>query len=113
MSVRVAINGFGRIGRATLRASFEQTNGEVDWVAVNDLVDAETLAYLLRHDTVFGRFDGSVRATDGAVAVDGHELRSFSESDPRALPWEELGVDVVIEATGRFRTRAEAAGHLE
>jgi glyceraldehyde 3-phosphate dehydrogenase len=103
MPVRVAINGFGRVGRAALRASLEHEL-DLEWVAINDLVDAETLAYLLAHDSVYGRFAG--------IEVDGHEIRVFAESDPTALPWADLGVDVVIESTGKFRTRDKAMAHL-
>ncbi len=112
MSVRVAINGFGRIGRAAFRAAHE-TGADIDWVAINDVADAETLAHLLRHDTVYGAFPGKVETVDEGLRVDGREVRSFAEADPAALPWDELGVDVVLEATGKFRTRAAAAAHLE
>jgi glyceraldehyde 3-phosphate dehydrogenase len=111
MPVRVAINGFGRVGRAALRASLEREL-DLEWVAVNDLVDADTLAYLLAHDSVYGRFGGTVEAWPEAIAVDGREIRVFAEADPAALPWAELGVDVVIESTGKFRTRAQAEAHL-
>jgi glyceraldehyde 3-phosphate dehydrogenase len=112
MPVRVAINGFGRVGRSALRASLEH-EADVEWVAINDLVGAETLAYLLAHDSVYGRFDGVVRATDGGIEVDGEEIQVFTEADPAVLPWADLGVDVVIESTGKFRTRDTAAAHLE
>ncbi len=112
MATRVAINGFGRIGRASLRSAYAQ-DAEIEWAAINDLVDPATLAQLLRRDTVYGRFERSVDWTDGAIVVDGHAIPVFNETDPAALPWGELGVDVVIESTGRFRTRAEAARHLE
>ena len=112
MSVRVAINGFGRVGRAALRAALEHES-DIEWVAINDLVDADTLAYLLARDTVYGRFPGAVRAHGDAIRVEETEIRVFGESDPSALPWEELGVDVVIEATGKFRHRTEAEAHLE
>jgi glyceraldehyde 3-phosphate dehydrogenase len=112
MRVRVAINGFGRVGRAALRASLER-EADVEWVAINDLVGAETLAYLLARDSVYGRFAGAIRATDGGIEVDGEEIRVFMEADPAALPWADLGVDVVIESTGKFRTRDTAAAHLE
>jgi glyceraldehyde 3-phosphate dehydrogenase len=112
MPVRVAINGFGRVGRAALRASLER-EADLEWVAINDLVGSATLAYLLGHDSVYGRFNGSVGVTDAGIEVDGHEIRVFSEADPASLPWGELGVDVVIESTGKFRTRETAAAHLE
>jgi glyceraldehyde 3-phosphate dehydrogenase len=111
MSVRVAINGFGRIGRALLRSAHER-GADVEIVAVNDVADAATLAALLRHDSVYGRFPGGVEEGDGALVAGGSEVRVLSEPDPAKLPWGELGVDVVMESTGRFRTRAEAAEHL-
>jgi glyceraldehyde 3-phosphate dehydrogenase len=112
MPVRVAINGFGRIGRSFLRSA-KESQAEVEIVAVNDVADAGTLAALLRHDSVYGRFPGSVDSADGALIVDGVEIPLLSEREPRTLPWERLGVDVVIESTGRFRTRAAAAEHIE
>jgi glyceraldehyde 3-phosphate dehydrogenase (phosphorylating) len=111
MSVRVGINGFGRIGRAALRIARER-GGEIEVVAVNDVADADTLASLLARDSVYGRFPGRVRALDGAMAIDEDEVRVLSEREPGGLPWEELGVEVAIESTGRFRTRAAAAEHL-
>jgi glyceraldehyde 3-phosphate dehydrogenase len=111
MSVRVGINGFGRIGRALLRSAHER-GADIEIVAVNDVADAATLAALLRHDSVYGRFPGTVEEVDGALLVDGSELRVLAEPDPAQLPWGELGVDVVMESTGRFRTRAAAAEHL-
>jgi glyceraldehyde 3-phosphate dehydrogenase len=114
MPVRVAINGFGRIGRNVLRAAKAREDArEIEWVAVNDLTDAQTLAHLLKYDSIMGPYKGAVRALDGAIEIDGHELRVLAETDPAALPWEELGVDVVIESTGLFTDRAHAALHLE
>jgi glyceraldehyde 3-phosphate dehydrogenase len=112
MPVRVAINGFGRVGRSFLRAAHEH-NADLEVVAINDLVPPPTLAQLLKYDSVFGRFPGSVAAQDGGISVDGVNVRTLAETDPRELPWDELGVDVVIESTGRFRTRPSAAQHLE
>jgi glyceraldehyde 3-phosphate dehydrogenase len=112
MPVRVAINGFGRVGRSVLRAAHEQ-GADIEVVAVNDLVDAATLAHLLKYDSVYGRFPGDVAADAGDIVVDSVQVRTLAETDPLALPWEELGVDVVIESTGLFRTRAGAAQHLE
>ena len=112
MSVRVAINGFGRTGRAMFRAAHER-EAEIEWVAINDVADPEMLAYLLRHDTVYGPFPGVVEATEDALIVDGRRIEAPSIPDPAALPWRELGVDVVVESTGRFRARADAAKHLE
>ena len=102
MPVRVAINGFGRIGRGVLRAAHER-DADLEIVAVNDLVDPNTLAHLLRYDSVFGRFPAPVAAADGAIEVDGRAVRTLAETDPTKLPWAELEVDVVIESTGRFR----------
>jgi len=111
MSVRVAINGFGRVGRCFLRSAFEQ-DANIEVVAINDLVEAPTLAYLLQYDSVFGRFPGKVSVDNGGIAIAGTDIQAFAETDPSSLPWEELGVDVVIESTGRFRTRAGAEKHL-
>ena len=108
MSVRVAINGFGRVGRSFLRAAHEQDAG-IEIVAVNDLVDTTTLAHLLKYDSVYGRFPGEVAADAEGIIVDGAHVRALAQTDARALPWEELGVDVVIESTGKLRTRAAAA----
>ena len=112
MAVRVAINGFGRTGRAAFRAALE-SDADIDWVAINDVADPPMLAQLLKYDTVYGRFAGSVEAVEGAILVNGAEIVTPMESDPARLPWDALGVDVVIESTGRFRARADAAKHLE
>ena len=112
MTVRVGINGFGRIGRNFLRAARRQ-GADVAVVALNDLTDAATNAHLLRYDTTHGRFDAEVRAEGDAIVVDGARIRVLAERDPLALPWGELGVDVVVESTGRFTGRADAAAHLE
>jgi glyceraldehyde 3-phosphate dehydrogenase len=111
MPVRVAINGFGRVGRAALRAAIER-EADVEWAAINDLVGADQLAYLLSRDSVYGRFPGTVEARPGAIEIDGQEIQVFTETDPAVLPWGELGVDVVIESTGKFRTHDTAAAHL-
>jgi glyceraldehyde 3-phosphate dehydrogenase len=117
MSVRVGINGFGRIGRNAFRAAqarvLEGSGGDsIEWVAVNDLTDAKTLAHLLKYDSILGPYPGTVEAREGAIEVDGRELKVLAERDPGALPWGELGVDVVIESTGLFTDRADAAKHL-
>jgi glyceraldehyde 3-phosphate dehydrogenase len=117
MSVRVGINGFGRIGRNVFRAAQARVAGAagedaIEWVAVNDLTDAKTLAHLLKYDSILGPYPGTVAARDSALEVDGQELKVFAERDPAALPWGELGVDVVIESTGLFTDRANAAKHL-
>jgi glyceraldehyde 3-phosphate dehydrogenase len=111
-STRVAINGFGRVGRAAFRAAFE-SDAEIEWVAVNDVAPVDALANVLTHDSVYGAFPAWVQETDGGLLVDGEPLPVFGEPDPSALPWNELGVDVVLECTGRFRTRADAAKHLD
>jgi glyceraldehyde 3-phosphate dehydrogenase len=112
MSVRVAINGFGRTGRAMFRAAHER-DADIEWVAINDVADTAMLAQLLRHDTVYGPFSGTVEAVDGALVVDGRRIETPCVADPAELPWNELGVDVVVESSGRFRARADAAKHLE
>jgi glyceraldehyde 3-phosphate dehydrogenase len=111
MSVRVAVNGFGRIGRNVFRAAHE-SGADIEWIAVNDLVDPKTIAHLLAYDTTMGRFPGKVEATDTGFRVDGKDIRVLAERDPGALPWDELGVDVVIESTGLFTDRENAAKHL-
>jgi glyceraldehyde 3-phosphate dehydrogenase len=112
MPVRVGINGFGRIGRNVFRAAHE-SGADVEIVAVNDITDTKTLAHLLKYDSVYGPFPGTVEVGDGVLVIDGHEVRALAERDPAALPWGDLGVDVVIESTGFFTKRADAAKHLE
>jgi len=112
MSVRVGINGFGRIGRNFFRAVRKQ-GADVEIVAVNDLGDAKTMAHLLKYDSVLGPFEGEVEAADGGISVDGDELKLLNERDPAALPWGELGVDVVLESTGLFTKRDKAQLHLD
>ncbi len=112
MSVRVGINGFGRIGRNVFRAAHER-GADIEWLAVNDLVDPKTIAHLLRYDSTYGPFPGDVEATDTGLRVDGNEIRVLAETDPAALPWGELGADVVIESTGRFTDRENASKHLD
>jgi glyceraldehyde 3-phosphate dehydrogenase len=112
MPVRVGINGFGRIGRNMFRAAMAQEATDIEWVAVNDLTDAGTLAHLLKYDSILGPYPGTVRALEGAIEVDGKELKVLAERDPAALPWKELGVDVVIESTGLFTAREHASKHL-
>jgi glyceraldehyde 3-phosphate dehydrogenase len=113
MAIRVAINGFGRIGRNVLRAARQSGDSSIEFVAVNDLTDTKTLAHLLRYDSVHRRYPGTVEARDNALVVDGDEVRVYSEKDPAALPWSDLGVDIVIESTGRFTSRSDAAKHLD
>ena len=112
MSVKVAINGFGRIGRNVFRAA-QAADADIEFVAINDLTDNETLAHLLKYDSILGRFDGTVEATEGSIIVDGNEIKALSERDPAKLPWSELGVDVVLESTGFFTARPDAAKHLD
>jgi glyceraldehyde 3-phosphate dehydrogenase len=112
MPVRVGINGFGRIGRNVFRAAAAKQT-DIEWVAVNDLTDSKTLAQLLKYDSILGRFPGEVEATDSGLLVDGKELKVLAERDPGALPWGDLGVDVVLESTGFFTDRESAAKHLD
>lgn len=110
--MKVAINGFGRIGRNFFRAA-KKSNAAIDIVAVNDLTDASTLAYLLKNDSVHGQFGGQVEIIDGELVVDGDRFKVLSERDPENLPWAELDVDVVIESTGFFTKHALASKHLQ
>jgi glyceraldehyde 3-phosphate dehydrogenase len=112
MAVKVGINGFGRIGRNLFRAA-HAAGSDLEFVAVNDLIDSETIAHLLKYDSILGRFPGEVEATAGGFKVDGAEIKALSEKDPAALPWGDLGVEVVIESTGLFTKRDDAAKHLE
>ncbi|MBU4128635.1 type I glyceraldehyde-3-phosphate dehydrogenase [bacterium] len=108
--VKVGINGFGRIGRLALKAGLERKG--LDFIAVNDLTDAKTLAHLFKYDSTFGIFSGKVEAKDNTLIIDGKEIKVFKEKDPASLPWRELGVEVVIESTGMFRDREGAEKHL-
>ena len=112
MSARVAINGFGRIGRNTLRAAVRD-GSDLDFVAINDLTDSATLAHLLKHDSVHGAFQGAVEVTDDGLIIDGDAVQVLSERDPGQLPWADLGIDIVIESTGFFRAREDARKHLD
>jgi glyceraldehyde 3-phosphate dehydrogenase len=111
MPVRVGINGFGRIGRNVFRAG-QAGDADIEWVAVNDITDNATLAHLLQYDTAYGRYPGTVEATDEGIVVDGTLVRVLAERDPANLPWADLGVDVVLESTGFFTKRDDAAKHL-
>ena len=111
MSVRVGINGFGRIGRNVFRAAYEQ-GADIEWLAVNDIVEPKTIAHLLKYDSNYGPFPGEVEPTDTGFRVDGKEIPVLGERDPAALPWAELGADVVIESTGLFTDREGASKHL-
>ena len=112
MSIRVGINGFGRIGRNFVRASLKR-GIDLDLVGINDLTDSKTLAHLLKYDSVHGRFDGTVEVTERGIAINGHEVVISSERNPADLPWKELGADIVIESTGLFTARDKAGAHLE
>ncbi len=112
MTVRVGINGFGRIGRQSLKALLERAPA-VEVVAVNDLVDTETNALLFKHDSTYGAFEGTVDHTDDSLIIDGHEIKVFQVKDPAQLPWRDLGVDVVLESTGLFTDADKARAHLD
>ena len=112
MAIRVGVNGFGRIGRQVLKAIMEYYPNEIEVVAFNDLGDLNTMAHLFRYDSNYGVYPGAVEATDGALIVDGNEIKALSERDPAQLPWGEMGVDVVIESTGIFTDKASAAKHI-
>jgi glyceraldehyde 3-phosphate dehydrogenase len=112
MSVKVGINGFGRIGRNFFRAAYER-QADIEFVAVNDITDAGTLAHLLKYDSTLGPFPGKVAAGESSISYDGKELRVLAERDPAKLPWGDLGVDVVVESTGLFVDRENASKHLE
>jgi glyceraldehyde 3-phosphate dehydrogenase len=113
VSTRIGINGFGRIGRQTLKAILERHPDELEVVAVNDLADDETNAHLFKYDSTYGRFEGEVRAGENEIVVDGRSIRSFSEKDPSALPWRDLGVEIVVESTGIFTDATKAQAHRD
>jgi glyceraldehyde 3-phosphate dehydrogenase len=112
MTVRVGVNGFGRIGRLVVRAAIRE-GADIEFVGINDLTDARTLGHLFKYDSVHGVFPGTVEVQDDGLLIDGKHVRVTSETDPVRLPWEELGVEVVVESTGRFTDRASAAKHLD
>src|ERR687894_3203549 len=112
MAAKAGINGFGRIGRNLFRAAKER-GADIDWVGVNDITEPETLAHLLKYDSILGPYPGTVEATDDGLVVDGDELKVFAERDPGALPWSEVGADVVVESTGLFTDRENASKHLD
>ena len=113
MTIRVGINGFGRIGRQVLRAAKEQGVADLEFVGINDLTDTKTLAHLFKYDSVHGAYDGTVEAGEGRITVDGDQIQVFAEKDPANLPWAKLGVDIVLEATGRFTEAAKARAHIQ
>ena len=113
MTTRIGINGFGRIGRQTLKAILDRHPDDLEVVAINDLAPTATNAHLFRYDSTYGRYDGEVSSGEGTITVDGHEIRALSERDPAALPWGDLGVDIVVESTGIFTDADKAAAHRE
>jgi len=113
MAIRVGINGFGRIGRQVLRAAKQQGVADIDFVAVNDLTHTNTLAHLFKYDSVHRTYQGDVAAGNGSITVDGDEIRVFAEKDPSALPWKDLGVDIVLESTGHFTNADAARKHID
>jgi len=112
MAVRVGINGFGRIGRLVLRAALKAGRSDLEFVAVNDVTDAKTNAHLFKYDSVHRQFEGEVRAGDGEMTIDGKKIKVLSEKEPAKLPWKDLGVDIVIEASGKFNDKEKAAPHF-
>ena len=113
MAIRVGINGFGRIGRQVLRAAKQQGVADLDFVAVNDLTDTETLAHLFQYDSVHGRYEGEVSHDKDGITIDGDRVRILAEKDPAKLPWKDLGVDIVLESTGRFTKAEDARKHMD
>ena len=113
MAIRVGINGFGRIGRQVLRAAKQQGVADIDFVAINDLTDTATLAHLFKYDSVHGTFDGQIGHEADAITIDGDRIRILAEREPAKLPWKELGVDIVLESTGRFTKAEDARKHIE
>ena len=113
MAVKVAINGFGRIGRLVLRAAFEAKRKDIQFVAINDLGSVEINAHLLRHDTMHGKFPGKVKVTKTGINIGTGNIRIFAERDPANLPWGKLGIDVVLECTGIFTKREQVQAHID
>ncbi|EYE89074.1 glyceraldehyde-3-phosphate dehydrogenase [Fervidicella metallireducens AeB] len=113
MTIKVAINGFGRIGRNAFKIAQERLNKDVEIVAINDLTDTKTLAHLLKYDSCFGKFNGTVEVKEDALIVNGREVKVFAEKDPKNLPWKQLGVDIVMECTGLFTKKEKAVAHIE
>ena len=113
MAIRVGINGFGRIGRQVLRAAKQQEVADIEFVGINDLTDNKTLAHLFKYDSVHRTFDGDVSSSEKSITIDGDEIRVFEEKDPGKLPWKDLGVDIVLESTGRFTNAADAKKHID
>ena len=112
MISKIAINGFGRIGRLVLRIGQERLNKNIEITAINTSADAETLAHLFKYDSCFGRFNGIIEAVNGSLIINGKEVRVYNEKDPSRLPWRELGIDIVVESTGKFTKKDKAIGHM-
>ncbi|HLG78447.1 MAG TPA: glyceraldehyde 3-phosphate dehydrogenase NAD-binding domain-containing protein, partial [Ktedonobacteraceae bacterium] len=112
MSIRVGINGFGRIGRQSLKAMLERHPEDIEVVAINDITDTKTNAHLLKYDSTYGRFPGTVEATEDALIVNGHHIKIIAQRDPAQIPWGDLGVQLVIESTGLFTDAEKASAHL-
>ena len=113
MATRVGINGFGRIGRQVLKAIRDYYPEELEVVAFNDIGDMKTMAHLLKYDSTYGRYTGTVEIVDDGLLIDGKKVKVFKETDPAAIPWKDLGVDVVVESTGKFTKGPDAAAHLK
>ena len=113
MAVRVGINGFGRIGRNAFKAALEKNAQNIEFVAINDLTDAATLAHLLKYDSCFGKFDAEVEVKEDALVVNGKEIKVLAERDPANLPWKDLVVDIVLESTGLLTARDKASKHID
>src|SRR5574340_640802 len=113
MATRIGINGFGRIGRQSLKAILERYGRELEVVAVNDLTDTKTNAHLLKYDSTYGRFPGEVEATADSLIVNGHNIKVISQRDPALIPWGDMGIDLVIESTGLFTDASKAAAHIK
>src|SRR5436305_10113563 len=113
MTTRVGINGFGRIGRQSLKAILDRHPHELEVVAINDLTDTQTNAHLLKYDSTYGRFPGEVEATDNTLVVNGHKVQVIAQRDPAQIPWGDLGVEIVIESTGFFTDASKASAHLK
>src|SRR5919197_4074397 len=113
MTIRVGINGFGRIGRQVVRAAKMQRITDLDFIAVNDLTDTKTLAHLFKYDSVHRTYRGDVTSRAGSISIDGDEIKVLAEKEPAKLPWRDLGVDIVLESTGRFTDASAAKKHIE
>ena len=110
MAIKVGINGFGRIGRSVLRIGLEREG--IDFVGINDISDSKTLAHLIKYDSIFGSFSGEVKSENGHILIDGKPLRVFTERNPADIPWQDVGAQVVVDASGIFRTKEAASAHL-